>query len=91
MMRELFYSSQFKKDSRRTQKQGKDLVELKNVVARLVAGEMLDEKLKDHALRGNYAGTRECHIGPDWLLIYRITGNELHVLRTGSHAELFKK
>jgi mRNA interferase YafQ len=90
-MRELFYSSQFKKDSRLAQKQGKDLGELKNVVARLVSGEMLDEKLKDHALRGNYAGTRECHVGPDWLLIYRITGNELHVLRMGSHAELFKK
>ena len=90
-MRELSYSSQFKKDHKRVQKQGKDLAELNEVITRLVAGETLDEKYKDHPLRGNYVGTRDCHIDPDWLLIYRITGNELHLVRMGSHAEVFKK
>ncbi len=89
-MRELLYSNQFKKDHKRIQKQGKDLGKLKDVITKLVHEETLEERLKDHPLRGNYAGTRECHIEPDWLLIYRITGDELHLLRSGSHAELLK-
>jgi len=89
-MRQLYYSNQFKKDHKRIQKQGKDIDKLKDVITKLVAEETLDERLKDHVLRGNYARARECHIEADWLLIYRITGDELHLLRTGSHAELLK-
>ena len=89
-MRQLFYSNQFKKDHKRIAKQGKELEKLKDVIAKLVREEILEDRLKDHPLRGNYAGTRECHLESDWLLIYRITGNELHLLRTGSHAELLK-
>ena len=60
------------------------------MIAKLAAGEVREEKFKDHALQGNYAGTRDCHINPDWLLIYAIVGNELRLVRTGSHAELFE-
>ena len=90
MMRTIIYTSQFKKDFKLIQKQNKDLGKLKTVIAKLAAGEVLEEKFKDHALQGNYAGTRDCHINPDWLLIYAIVGNELRLVRTGSHAELFE-
>jgi mRNA interferase YafQ len=89
-MRQVFYSNQFKKDFKRVQKQDLDLSKLKRVIAALEANLPLDNSLKDHALRGNYAGTRECHVEPDWLLIYRIDGGDLHIIRTGSHSELFK-
>ena len=89
-MRTIIYTNQFKKDFKLIQKQNKDLWKLKTVIAKLAAGEVLEEKFKDHALQGNYAGTRDCHINPDWLLIYAIVGNELRLVRTGSHAELFE-
>ena len=89
-MRTIIYTSQFKKDFKLIQKQNKDLGKLKTVIAKLAAGEVLEEKFKDHALQGNYAGTRDCHINPDWLLIYAIVGNELRLVRTGSHGELFE-
>ena len=89
-MRTIIYTSQFKKDFKLIQKQNKDLGKLKTVIAKLAASDVLEEKFKDHALQGNYAGTRDCHINPDWLLIYAIVGNELRLVRTGSHAELFE-
>ena len=89
-MRTIIYTNQFKKDFKLIQKQNKDLGKLKTVIAKLAAGEVLEEKFKDHALQGNYAGTRDCHINPDWLLIYAIVGNELRLVRTGSHAGLFE-
>ena len=89
-MRTIFYTNQFRKDFKLIQKQNKDLGKLKTVIAKLAAGEVLDEKFRDHALQGNYAGTRDCHINPDWLLIYAIVGNELRLVRTGSHAELLE-
>jgi mRNA interferase YafQ len=89
MSRELFYTNQFKKDFKHAQKQGKNLAILKQALTTLAKNENLDVTFKDHPLRGNYAGTRECHLGPDWLLIYRINRNEIHLLRTGSHSELF--
>ena len=73
------------------QKQGKELSKLGNIIAGLMTSKKMDEAFKDHPLRGNYSRTRECHIEPDWLLIYRVIGDELHLLRTGSHSELFKK
>ena len=86
----IVYTNQFKKDFKLIQKQNKDLTRLKTVITKLAAGEVLGEKFKDHALQGDYAGTRDCHINPDWLLIYAIIGNELRLVRTGSHAELFE-
>lgn len=86
-------TSQFKKDYKKIQKdQTKDISELKTVLNMLAAGETLPPKYKDHALKGNFANKRECHIRPDWLLIYEIDDDVLilTLLRTGSHANLLR-
>ena len=70
-------------------RQGADLTKLEAIVIRLVAELPLDERQRDHALSGNWRGYRDCHIEPDWLLIYRVVDDELQLTRTGSHAELF--
>ena len=90
-MLDLVMSSQFKKDLKRIQKRGLDLEILKNVIRLLQDEQLLDEKYRDHALTGNYKGFRECHIQPDWLLIYSINHSELILTtsRTGSHSDLF--
>lgn len=90
-MRSIRYTSQFKKDIKRIRKRSKDLDKLKAVIDVLVAGEQLPARYRDHALVGNYRGTRDCHIEPDWLLIYEIDEDELILIRTGSHSDLFKK
>ena len=84
--------SKFKTDVKLAEKRGKDLQKLKEVLLALLAGEELELKYKDHQLIGNYINTRECHIEPDLLLIYRIDQEEnvLHLIRTGSHSDLFK-
>jgi mRNA interferase YafQ len=82
-------STRFRRDVKRLRRQGADLSQLETVVATLIAQEPLDERYRDHALVGNWKGFRECHIQPDWLLIYRIESDELQLARTGSHAELF--
>ena len=93
MKYELQFTSQFKKDLKLAKKQNKDLGKLFEVIDILANGETLDAKYKDHSLTGNYRGTRECHIEPDWLLIYEIRGDVLVLMlyRLGSHSELFKK
>lgn len=84
-------SSHFRKDLKLAQKRGFDLKKLSSVVDRLASGESLPEKNRDHALTGQYLGFRECHIEPDWLLVYRIDGEELELFlfRTGTHSDLF--
>jgi mRNA interferase YafQ len=82
-------ATQFRRDMKRLQRQGADLSKLRAVIARLAAQKPLDERYRDHALVGNWRGFRECHLQPDWLLIYRIEREELQLARTGSHAELF--
>lgn len=84
-------TSQFKKDLKKIKKQGKDINELKKVINILAAGKTLPENNKDHLLTGNWHNHRECHIKPDWLLIYKIENNNLilTLARTGSHADLF--
>ena len=74
-------------------KQGKDSEKLFEVVQRLANGETLEERYRDHDLTGNYKGYRECHIGPDWLLVYEISDDVVVLLlyRFGSHSNLFKK
>ena len=86
-------TTQFKKDFKLAEKQGLNLDELEKVVLMLANGEKLPEKYKDHELKGNYAGYRECHIEPDWLLIYKIMEQVLilTLVRTGSHSRLFKQ
>ena len=86
----IFYTTQFKKDFKRIKRQNKDMEKLKAVIDKLAAGKKLDPKYQDHQLSGHWSGHRDCHIEPDWVLIYMITGDELHLERTGSHAELFK-
>ncbi|MCP4212931.1 MAG: type II toxin-antitoxin system YafQ family toxin [Halieaceae bacterium] len=82
-------STRFRRDVKRLQRQGKVLSRLKVVIETLVAQEPLADKYRDHTLTGNWQGFRECHIRPDWLLIYRIEAEELQFARTGSHVDLF--
>lgn len=84
-------SSRFQKDLKRIQKRGYNLQLLSDVLKLLSEGEALPAKNRDHALTGNYAGCRECHIAPDWLLIYEIADEELflYLTRTGTHSDLF--
>ncbi|VAW42535.1 mRNA interferase YafQ [hydrothermal vent metagenome] len=88
-MRTVRYSSRFKKDLKRVKRRGADVNILQIVIKKLAHDEVLDAKYSDHALIGNYAGTRECHLKPDWLLIYRLVNDQLILVRTGSHADLF--
>lgn len=82
-------SSQFKKDLKKAKRQGKDLNLLQTVVITLANQEPLEERFRDHELTGNWRGYRECHVNPDWLLIYKVDGPELKLARVGSHSELF--
>jgi mRNA interferase YafQ len=85
-------TSQFKKDFKRAENRGKELGKLKTVLDLLINGGRLPESLKDHPLRGDFAGSRDCHIEPDWVLIYTLTESDSHVRfeRTGSHSDLFR-
>jgi len=83
-------TSQFKRDVKRMKQRGKDLDKLKKVLKVLVRGEKLASKYRDHVLVGQYKGTRECHIEPDWLLIYELAESEIVLIRTGSHSDLFR-
>ena len=84
-------STQFKRDVRRAKKRGRDLSRLRAVLASLIRQEPLTARSLDHPLRGIWKGYREAHIEPDWLLVYRVADNELRLVRTGSHADLFKE
>lgn len=88
-MKTVSRTSQFKRDVKRIQRQGKDLEKLKRVVESLVKGESLAQAYRDHVLVGQYKGTRECHLEPDWLLVYELAENEIVLIRTGSHSDLF--
>ncbi len=84
-------SNRFLKDLRLAKKRGLDLSSLEEVVNKLANQEKLDEKYHDHPLSGDYSDFRECHIKPDWLLVYSIDDEELELFlfRTGSHSDLF--
>jgi mRNA interferase YafQ len=85
-------ASQFKKDVKRAEKRGKEMAKLKATLELLIDGKPLPRELKDHPLRGDFAGSRDCHIEPDWLPIYTLTENDVHVRfeRTGTHSDLFR-
>ena len=91
-MRTFSRTTQFKKDVKLAAKRGRDLEKLKAVLGLLIAGDELPAQYRDHPLRGNFAGSRDCHIEPDWLLIYTLTENDGHVRleRTGTHSDLFR-
>ena len=87
-------STKFKKDLKKIKKQNKEIEKLNSVIETLQKEKPLDKKYKDHDLVGNWKGYRECHITPDWLLIYKVCGDDVRLLRlarTGSHSELLKK
>ena len=90
-MLDIILSNRFRRDLKALKKRGLDLELLNAVVDNLAARQPLEEKHRDHALTGDYAGFRECHIQPDWLLIYRIDEDELFLLlsRSGTHSDLF--
>ena len=90
-MLDVVLSNRFKKDLKLAAKRGLDLAELEAVVNRLAAQQPLPDKNRDHTLTGDYIGFRECHICPDWLLVYRVDGEDLvlFLFRTGSHTDLF--
>ena len=85
------YQSAFNKDFKRIKKRGYNTSLLEKVIGILAEGNELPPEYKDHALTGDYAGCRECHITPDWLLIYEINNGELllYLIRTGTHSDLF--
>ncbi len=85
----LSQTAQFKKDIKRLTRQGKDQQKLIALVQVLLGGNPLPPNRRDHALKGNWKGMRDCHIEPDWILIYRKTEDELRLERTGSHSDLF--
>ncbi len=91
-MLKLFPTSKFKKDLKRIRKRGYDISKLDIVIQKLLNQETLSENYLDHALSGNYIGFRECHISPDWLLIYAVNQDKLILTasRTGTHSDLFK-
>ncbi|MDO4501167.1 MAG: type II toxin-antitoxin system YafQ family toxin [Erysipelotrichaceae bacterium] len=86
------FTSTFKRDISKAEKQNKDLNKIFNVIEKLANGEKLSRRFRDHQLSGEYKKARECHIEPDWLLVYKINNNllVLELLRTGTHSELFK-
>lgn len=88
---EIVPSNQFKKDLKLAAKRGYDIEKIKQVIKMLANGEILEEKYHDHLLTGNYGGFRECHIQPDWLLVYQINHDQLFLFlaRTGTHSDLF--
>ncbi|MBU5480240.1 type II toxin-antitoxin system YafQ family toxin [Blautia sp. MSJ-19] len=88
---EIKHTTQFKKDYKLAKRRGLNLSLLKDIISKLANGEALDARYRDHALSGNWSGHRECHIQPDWLLIYRIEDGilVLTLSRTGTHSDLF--
>lgn len=85
------YQTAFKKDYKRIKRRGYDIKLLETVIGLLASGKELPVEYKDHPLIGDYVGCRECHITPDWLLIYEISQKELilYLTRTGTHSDLF--
>ena len=90
-MKAIYETSQFRKDIKKIKKQGKQIEKLKEIIKRLVEGKPLEPRHRDHALIGPLKGSRDCHIEPDWLLIYRIDDESLYLERTRSHSDIFKK
>ena len=84
-------SNRFKRDLKLASRRGYNFELLNEIVSKLANRELLPEKNRDHALSGDYAGCRECHIAPDWLLVYQVEDKELilYLMRTGTHSDLF--
>jgi mRNA interferase YafQ len=81
--------AQFRRDVKLAQKRGKDMSKLREVILLLTGGRPLPPRFRDHPLTGDWKHYRDCHIEPDWLLIYKIDGDDLYLVRTGTHSDLF--
>ncbi len=90
-MRSVSQTTQFVRDVKRMRKRGKDLEKLKSLVTKLAKSIPLGPKHRDHPLIGPWKNCRDCHIEPDWILIYSVDPHYLHLERTGSHSDLFRK
>ena len=88
-MRSPIHSSQFKRDVKVAKKRGKDMDKLKALLILLIEEKPLPAEYLDHPLKGNWIGYRDSHLEPDWLLIYRISGDDLYLARTGNHTDIF--
>ncbi len=89
-MLEPFYTTQFKRDYKLQQRRHKDVESLDGIIKILIKEDSLPAKNRDHPLQGDYKGCRECHIEPDWLLIYQIENDSIFFIRTGTHSDLFR-
>jgi len=89
-MRTPVYTNRFEKDLKLMVKRGSDPESIKSIVRNLIYEVPLERKYRDHLLIGNFKDRRECHIAPDWLLIYRLEGSKIIFERTGTHTDLFK-
>lgn len=89
-MKKLSQTTQFARDVKRMKKRGKDLGKLQSVVRLLADGVALPQKHRDHPLIGQWAPARDCHVEPDWILIYTADSDSLRLERTGTHADLFR-
>ena len=88
-MRNLISGAQFRRDVKLAAKRGKSMAKLREVILLLVAGGPLPPRFNDHPLAGEWRHHRDCHIEPDWLLIYKIEDDDLYLVRTGTHSDLF--
>lgn len=88
-MRKPILGTSFNRDLKRVQKRGKQMAKLREAIELLLEGNLLPPQYKDHPLSGDWKHFRDCHIEPDWLLLYKIEGENLHLVRTGTHTDLF--
>ena len=88
-MRNLVRGAQFRRDVKLAQRRGKDMSKLRELILLLAEGQPLPPRYKDHPLSGEWKHNRDCHIESDWLLIYKIEGDDLYLVRTGTHSDLF--
>jgi mRNA interferase YafQ len=88
-VRNLISGTQFRRDVKLAERRGKDMSKLRELILLLVEGDPLPPRYKDHPLGGDWKHHRDCHIEPDWLLLYKIDGDDLYLVRTGTHSDLF--
>jgi len=88
-LREIIEGTQFRRDVKLAAKRGKDTAKLREIILLLAEGDLLPARYKDHPLSGDWKHHRDCHIEPDWVLIYKIDGDDVYLVRTGTHADLF--
>jgi mRNA interferase YafQ len=89
-MRKVTLTAQFEKDVKRAKKRSCDMGKLSEVIRLLGQGDLRDRQYRDHPLNGKYENLRECHLSPDWLLIYHSSMEQVLLVRTGTHADLFR-